>query len=135
GEFNDLSQFKTAGEKRSCNLKNFSFEKNYIATEFELNPCSKLSDISEKMKEKNRNGSYSRPTICRIAKKMGYTRKFLTLVPLNRNSNDNKNVRAQYTSSLVSINKRQKIFIDETGFYLHSTKKNGVFAKKIQCVL
>ncbi|KAG0440787.1 hypothetical protein DMUE_1493 [Dictyocoela muelleri] len=93
GEFNDLSQLKTAGEKRSCNLKKLSFEKKYIATEFELNTCIRLSDIFEKMRELNRNGSYSRFTICIIAIKNGYTRKFLTLVPLNRNSNDNKNVK------------------------------------------
>ncbi|KAG0439693.1 hypothetical protein DMUE_2255 [Dictyocoela muelleri] len=101
GDFNDLTQFKTAGENKSCNLKNFSFEKNYIATEFEINICSRLSDILEKMRELNRNSSYSGPTICRIASKMEYTRNSLTLAPLNRNSNDNKNVRGQYVGSLV----------------------------------
>ncbi|KAG0425218.1 Transposable element Tc3 transposase, partial [Dictyocoela muelleri] len=135
GELQDLSQFKSAGEKKSCITKDISFEKNFIATEFELNPCSRLTDISEKLKEINESGSYSQPTICRIVKKMGYTRKSLTLVPLNRNSDENKNVRALFASSLVSINDNQIIYVDETGFNLHSYQNMGYSPINTKCFI
>ncbi|KAG0419680.1 Transposable element Tc3 transposase, partial [Dictyocoela muelleri] len=52
-----------------------------------------------------------------------YSRKTLTLVPINRNSSVNKEVRARYGHSLVNINDNQLIFIDETGFNLHSYQR------------
>lgn len=126
GEFNDLSRFRTAGEKKSCSLKDRSFEKNIIASEIAINPRIDLKTLSETLSGLNNSGTYSTPTVCRILKDMNYTRKALTLVPINRNSNANKQARAQYAASANLLLDNQLIFIDETGFNLHSYKKKDI---------
>ncbi|KAG0430419.1 hypothetical protein DMUE_5665, partial [Dictyocoela muelleri] len=96
GEYLDLTLFKSSSEKKTEKLKNFSFEQNIIASEIQINPCIGLETLSQKLKSLNNSGSYSLPTVSRIIKKMNYSRKTLTLVPINRNSSVNKEVRARY---------------------------------------
>ncbi|KAG0435741.1 hypothetical protein DMUE_4561 [Dictyocoela muelleri] len=64
---------------------------------------------------------------------MNYTRNTLTLIPVNRNSNENKTTRAQYATSLLNINDNQMIFIDETDFNLHSYQRVGYSPKNSKC--
>ncbi|KAG0437415.1 hypothetical protein DMUE_3701 [Dictyocoela muelleri] len=66
---------------------------------------------------------------------MNYTRMKLTLIPVNRNSNGNKTTRAQYGTSLLNINDNQMIFLDETGFNLHSHQRFGYSLKNSKCFI
>ncbi|KAG0432603.1 hypothetical protein DMUE_5485 [Dictyocoela muelleri] len=58
GEFDDLSQFISASEKKSRNLKNFAVEKNIIQAEIFKNPCINLDTMSETLNSYN-NRRYS----------------------------------------------------------------------------
>ncbi|KAG0438483.1 hypothetical protein DMUE_3060 [Dictyocoela muelleri] len=64
---------------------------------------------------------------------MNYTRKVLTLIPINRNSDQNKIVRNQYGSFISNIRNDQLIFIDETGFNLHLAPKFGYSQRNTKC--
>ncbi|KAG0436962.1 hypothetical protein DMUE_3948 [Dictyocoela muelleri] len=87
GDLRDLTSFKSAVERRSIIKKNYSQEKNIITCELSYNPRVSLKFLSEKLLAYNLQGSYSIPTVSRIIKSMGYSRKTLILVLLNRNSN------------------------------------------------
>jgi hypothetical protein len=104
-------------------------ETNIIATEISMNPRIGLGDLSAKLQIVNESGFYSKPTICRIIKKMGFTRKKLTLVPINRNSEQNKAVRLQYARTIDNISNENLIFLDESGFNLHQNKGHGYSLK------
>ncbi|KAG0441815.1 hypothetical protein DMUE_0770 [Dictyocoela muelleri] len=130
-----MSTFKSGPEKKSTALKDFSFEKNIIASEIGLNPCVSLKSLCEKLIHNNVSGSYSVPTVSRIIKNMNYSRKTLTLVPINRNSNSNKDVRAQYEEAFYNIRDDQLIFLDETGFNLHSYQRMGYSAIDTKCFI
>ncbi|KAG0437808.1 Transposable element Tc3 transposase [Dictyocoela muelleri] len=134
GEFEDMSLFRSAGDKKSV-LKDMSFEKNIVASEIAMNPCTTLQSISDKLKTFNSAGKYSLSTVFRIIKKMGYTRKSLTLVPINRNSSLNKHTRAQYATSVNSVSDDMMIFLDETGFNLHSYQSRGYSPKNQKCFI
>lgn len=135
GTFTDLNTFKTAGQKKSETKKDFSLEKNIIAAELALNPCTSLKAMSEKLTMFSPVGSYSLSSVSRLIKGMDYTRKSLTLIPINRNSNENKNLRAQYGGILANINDDQLIFLDETGFNLHSYQSFGYSPKNTKCFI
>lgn len=135
GEFLDLSQYKSAGEKKSVTSKDITFEKSLIASELSLNPCTNLTSLSQTLYSFHNEGHYSKPTVSRIIKKMNYTRKTLTLVPINRNSNENKLVRFQYASSLINISNEKLIFLDESGFNLHLHQKLGYSPKNTKCFI
>ncbi|KAG0436942.1 hypothetical protein DMUE_3961 [Dictyocoela muelleri] len=64
---------------------------------------------------------------------MKYTRKKLTLVPINRNSNFNKDLRYLYGVSLNNIQDNQLIFLDESGFNLHTFQQLGYSPKNTKC--
>ncbi|KAG0439033.1 hypothetical protein DMUE_2715 [Dictyocoela muelleri] len=46
GEFSDLNDFKSAGEKRKKSKKDISFEKNLIASEISVSPCISQKSIA-----------------------------------------------------------------------------------------
>lgn len=135
GEFLDLSNFKTAGEKKSLKQKDISFEKSILASEIASNPCTSLKSMSYALSTYNVTGSYSPSTISRILKKMNYTRKTLTLVPINRNSNTNKTLRAEYGADLNMLADDRLIFLDESGFNLHLHQKMGYSPKNTKCFI
>ncbi|KAG0440095.1 hypothetical protein DMUE_1988 [Dictyocoela muelleri] len=64
---------------------------------------------------------------------MEYTRKKLTLVTINRNSNFNKDLRYLYKVSLNNIQDNQLIFLDESGFNLHTFQQLGYSPKDAKC--
>jgi hypothetical protein len=66
---------------------------------------------------------------------MDYTRKILTLIPINRNSNENKEVRAQYASYLQNISDQQLIFLDETGLNLYTFQRFGYSPRNTKCYI
>ncbi|KAG0442506.1 hypothetical protein DMUE_0225 [Dictyocoela muelleri] len=113
-EYKDLKSFMSAGEKRSSKKKDFTLEKSIISSELLNNPCARLRDLVDKLDANRRRITYSRSTIFRIFKSMNNTRKNLTLVPINRNSNQNKILRQQYGRWVSYYTNEQLIFIDDT---------------------
>jgi transposase len=134
-EFSNLTNFKTASEKKKESTKNYSLEANIIATELALNPCIGLNNLTDRLRDVNPAGSYSKPTVCRIVKKCGYTNKTLTLVPINRNSVQNKILRAQYARTIDNLFDDRLVFLDETGFNLHLTNNRGYSMKNSKCYI
>ncbi|KAG0436579.1 hypothetical protein DMUE_4148, partial [Dictyocoela muelleri] len=64
---------------------------------------------------------------------MDYTRKKMTLVPINRNSNTNKELRYQYGIYLNNINNNKLIFLDESGLNFHTFQKLWYSPKNTKC--
>ena len=64
-------------------------------------------------------------TISRKIKKIGITRKRLTLIPGEKNSAANLDARAIYASEVSRISLENLIFLDETGFNQHTRRKYG----------
>ncbi|KAG0442140.1 hypothetical protein DMUE_0504 [Dictyocoela muelleri] len=90
GEFQDISQFKSLLTKKSTR-KN-SIMKKYYSNGNKFKPCISLIILSYKLLQSNNASNYYPSTKCRIIKKMNYTRKSPTLVPINRNTSQKKSL-------------------------------------------
>lgn len=75
--------------------------------------------------ENHENITISQPTISRKLSKMQISRKRLTLVPKQRNTEDKKDMRAIYACELGRISDSNLVFLDETGFNKHTTRSYG----------
>lgn len=136
GELLNLRNFKSSTDKKKETKKEFNNEKNIVASELALNPCTTLSVLARKLHESSIDGSnYSVSTVCRIVKSMDYTRKALTLVPINRNSNQNKALRNEYARFISDIRDEQFVFIDESGFNLHLSRRFGYSQKNTKAYI
>lgn len=67
----------------------------------------------------------SQSKISSLIKSMGYSRKRLTRVPEDRNSDRVLEMRRQYAISLMPIQDESMVFLDETGFNLHTSRNYG----------
>lgn len=67
----------------------------------------------------------SQPTISRRLKNAQITRKRLSLIPIERNSPRLIEDRLKYAMSLRNIEKTKIVYVDETGFNLHTNKHYG----------
>ena len=67
----------------------------------------------------------SQPTISRIVKEIGYSRKRLTLVPQERNTVGLIDTRRRYARALALIPDNNLIFLDEAGFSGHTCRHYG----------
>ncbi|KAG0440940.1 hypothetical protein DMUE_1407 [Dictyocoela muelleri] len=63
--------------------------------------------------------------ISRILKKEGITRKRLKKISINRDNDINKNYQFEYSMSVNRIRNEEIIYIDETGFNLHTSTNYG----------
>ena len=73
--------------------------------------------------------SISQSKISKVLKEMGYSRKRLTKIPEGRNTEKNLDERRAYTLSMSSIQDESLVFIDETGFNLHTSLNYGYSPK------
>ncbi|KAF7684931.1 hypothetical protein CDIK_4320 [Cucumispora dikerogammari] len=73
--------------------------------------------------------SKSQPTISRMLKKANITRKRLTLVPAERNSPRILDLRYNYAIEMNVISLDRFVFLDETGFNLHTSQSYGYSPK------
>ncbi|KAM0681938.1 hypothetical protein COBT_004104 [Conglomerata obtusa] len=90
-----------------------------------------LKNISAKLYESN---IIAGPNKCfQIFKDMNYSRKLMKLVPLRRNTDDMKNLRAQFASEIRNIQDNQLIYLDETGLNLHMAPKYGYSRANTKC--
>ena len=67
----------------------------------------------------------SQSSISRLLKNAGLTRKRLSLVPDERNSERILDLRVLYAREIEQINVSKLVYLDETGFNLHSSSKYG----------
>ena len=67
----------------------------------------------------------SQPTISRLLRSIKITRKRLSLVPVERNSPNLLNLRRDYGTEMENIPLNMMVFLDETGFNLHTTQHYG----------
>ena len=56
---------------------------------------------------------------------MKFTRKRLTLIQMERNTSERIDSRAIYASEILMIERKNLIFIDETGFNQHAQRTYG----------
>lgn len=75
----------------------------------------------------------SLPTISKYIKKLDYTRKRLSIVPAERNSLNTINQRQDFCRFVNNIVDDDLIFLDETGFNLHSKSNYGYSLKNVKC--
>lgn len=94
-------------------------------------PSSTLQSLQEDIRCENMVASTS--TIFRCLKSMNYTRKRLSLVPQERNTEKTLDARQLYSRQVDSIPDKNLIFLDETGFNLHLTKRYGYSPVNSKC--
>ena len=68
------------------------------------------------------NNSVSVSKVNRILKKMDYSRKKLTLVPIERNEHRVLELKRIYCRYIQNINNSSMIFLDEFGINNHTTR-------------
>lgn len=71
----------------------------------------------------------SQPAVSRLLIAMEFTRKRLTLVPVERNAPRILEQRQVYARSINNIPMEKLVFLDETGFNLHTTQRFGYSPK------
>ena len=98
--------FMSANEKRSNTVKErnsvYNDEELFIMNSVSCNNVLIQREIADKIKE-NMNIIVSQPTISRKLKRLKITRKRLSLVPCERNSNEKLDARAMYASDISRI--------------------------------
>lgn len=131
GKLDDVDNFITGNDKKKKTLKTYNLEKEILGAEISLNPTCNLHFLKDRLSE--RNITISCATISRIIKKMGYTRKVVTKIPVNRNSRQNKQLRSIFSDSIINVQDENIFYTDECGFNLHMTKKFGYSPKNSKC--
>jgi transposase len=71
------------------------------------------------------NISMSQSTVSRCLKKLQITRKILSKVPIERNSQRVIDLRYNYVREINVFQDRQFVFLDECGFNLHTSRNYG----------
>ena len=104
-----------------------------IRTLIHRDPSHTLRSINEELNL--RNISAAPPTIAKYLKQMEFTRKRLSLVPLERNSMRNVDARQEYCQNINSVRDSNLVFLDETGFNLHTKKQYGYSIKNTKAYL
>lgn len=92
-----------------------------------LNNATTLKEIKSYLARENIILSIT--AIYNKMKKIGLTRKRLSIVPIERNSVRNKNVRTLYAENIGRYDVDNLVFLDETGFNKHVFKTYGYSTK------
>lgn len=98
-----------------------------------VDPAATLLTLKEQLEL--RNIFVAKSTISRAIKSMGYSRKRLFIVPEERNNIELINKRQIYCRQVELIPDENLIFIDETGFNLHLSKKYGYSPINSKCYI
>jgi len=107
--------------------------KSKIRVIIDRDPSHTLQSIREELMTKGT--VISTPTISRYLKKLDYTRKRLSIVPIERNSTRTLDMRQEYCRKVNKIPDANIIFLDETGINLHNKKSYGYSMKNTKCFL
>ena len=81
------------------------------------------NEVKEKLEE--RNISVSQSTVSRVLKRVSYTRKRLTRVPVERNTPQMIENRRSYARGMANLRDENLIFLDECGFNKHTSRAYG----------
>jgi transposase len=133
GEFDCLTDFKTASEKKKMRRKKYEVEKEEITRLLICNPTLTLKGMQVGLAEQGLRSSISK--IYRILKVLGYTRKRLVKIPAERNSLAAINKRWEYCSEVNNLRNENLFFLDEMGFNLHTSSRYGYSLKNTKSVL
>ncbi|WUR04949.1 DDE-3 domain-containing protein [Vairimorpha necatrix] len=68
-------------------------------------------------------------SISKKLKKLGITRKRVSIIPVERNSLDKLNKRSIYAAEISRYSVENLVFLDETGFNAHTTRSYGYSEK------
>jgi len=131
-------QFMHASEKRkrTCKIRNTTFTETeqIIYNSVAVDNSLVLQEISDKICE-NELPRISKSTVCRKLAKMQFTRKRLTLVPIERNTLENINARAIYAMQISQVRDGSLIFLDETGFSQHTCRRYGYSPRNVKAFI
>ena len=81
-------------------------------------------EVAEKLAEST-GILLDRSTISKKIKKIGISRKRLSFLPVERNSEQNINARAVYANEVLRLDYNNLVFLDETGFNKHTFRTYG----------
>jgi len=119
-------------ESSSCKRKNtwkvknatFSAIEQHVFTAVVSNNELIQSEIVTDILE-NSGVKLSQPTVSRKLKKIGFSRKRLCKVPIDRNSAAVIQGRAIYAATIGRITHERLVFLDESGFNQHTSRHYG----------
>ncbi|KAI0980540.1 hypothetical protein GJ496_011220 [Pomphorhynchus laevis] len=126
-DYDSGKEFVSANEKRreTCKLRYqvLKPEERGILSVISCNSFIQ-KEIKEKVNEQFRV-MMSQPTISRKLKKLGITRKRLTCIPIDRNTESIIDDCAVYASDISVLGNENLVFLDDTGFNLHTSRSYG----------
>ena len=126
-----LSDDDILGIKKGRHAKPNEILKSEIRSLIDSDPSHTLNTIRNCLREKGINSAPS--TIAKYLKSMEMTRKRLTLVPRERNSTKILDLRQEYCRYISNVLDQNLVFLDETGFNLHTRQKYGYSLKNTKC--
>ena len=126
------NQPDTRGGPRNCKVKQVHLD--FIQALVDENPRITLKVISERI-EAQFGFKLSKSTVAKHLDMMTYTLKAVRFVPKRANSIENKNKRSLFCSKLLNYQSTGKpiLFIDETNFNLHISRRDGRSLKGRRC--
>lgn len=128
-----LTDEEISGSKKGRPVATKHNVKSEVRKLIERDPCHTTRSIKEDLSQ---NGiSISASTISRYLKSMDMTRKRLTVVPTERNSDRTIDRRQEFCRRMNNIQDENLVFLDETGFNLHTKKSYGYSLKNTKCFL
>lgn len=127
GEYQNLNEFKTSGQKKSLKKISHAQMKILIADMFVIDSTFTQKAIVERLSQCNIVVSQS--TVSRVLHDMEYTRKRLSKIPSERNSDRVLNLRRIYGQEISLIADENILYLDESGFNMHVNKNYGYSPK------
>lgn len=115
---------KTIADKNNV----FSPTKQFVFNSVVSNNAITQSEVSNKLSTQM-DVHISQPTISRIIKNVGLTRKRLSLIPAERNSGARIEERVIYASLISRIALDNLLYLDETGLNEHNRRSYGYSIK------
>lgn len=120
--FKSSSQKKSEAWKRKNEL--FGSVDQQVLCALTVDSALQLNELKQLI-QINLNINISESKISRIIRKIGFTRKRLVKVPIERNTLERLEARANYAASLIRIPNDHLIFLDETGFNHQTVRSYG----------
>ncbi len=118
-----IESFQSQAEKRSAKKKDNNNICNELVTA--ITNENALTQKSLVAKAAEAGVAVSQPTVSRLLKKLSITRKRLSLVPVERNTPNAIQGRQVFGQMIRQIPDDRLVFLDETGFNLHTSMYYG----------
>lgn len=128
----DISDQEILETKKGRKVKEFTMEKSKVSTILMRDSSFTQKELSEQLADDNLIMSTS--SVCRLLKKMEYTRKRLVKIPEERNSARIIDIRQNYAREIQFVSDVNLVFLDETGVNLHHSKHYGYSPKNVKAI-